>query len=258
MATNIYPWGECTWWVWGRVDEVQDIQLPGWGDAENWYKRAGDAGYSRGGIGDAQPGDILCWGHRDNPDTVGHVQYVESVTSTTVTVSESYHGVSNPPLYVSISKSNPTYGRGDGFPFQGVILLGGGVSPEPPPEPPTPGEEGHYEPVYEEIEVTHTTEGTYLTDIYECSENSRAGNSGTQDQPRVPKWWGTATSRHNFRWDPLTCYTQERTLTYDSLGNSVWSAWETVSQEDNYVEEARIGTDQWLSGWEKDWGEYEP
>ncbi len=252
-SDNIYPYKECTWWVWGRVDEAQGIQLPAWGNAENWYARAQAAGYDVGGIYTAKPGDILCWGHRYNPDTVGHVQYVESDNGTTLTVSESYAGLSSPPAYVTISKSNPTYGRGDGFPFQGVIhLSGGGGGGDDPDDPPEPQPGGHWEWVEETITVITYGGYDYTGTIYECGANDIwSGQSGTQDAPQAPTLIHPGGGRLNERWEPFNMYTDERTLTYTTDGQPVWSNWETkYTGSDNFLlgQQPTYG-----NGWEMEW-----
>lgn len=234
-SDNIYPYKECTWWVWGRVDEAQNIQLPPWSNAEYWYARAQAAGYDVGGIYTAKPGDILCWGHRYNPDTVGHVQYVESDNGTTLTVSESYASLSSPPAYVTIDKSNPTYGRGDGFPFQGVIHLSGGG-----------GGSGHWETI-----LVEQTPVDYTGTIYECGVGTFGSQSGTQDSPQAPTVIHPGGDRENERWEPFIMYTDERTLTYTSSGQPVWSNWETAyTGSENF----QLGLQPaYGNGWEMEW-----
>ena len=252
--TNIYPEKECTWWVWGCVYEYQNMSLPGWGNAENWYYRAKAAGYSTSGdIYSAKPGDILCWDHRYNPDTVGHVQYVVSDNGSTLTVSESYAGLSSPPAYVTISKSNPTYGRGDGFPFLGIISLngggGGGGDPDNPPEP-KPG--GHWEWV-EDGGVVLEYIVIDFTDIYECGKGTFKDQSGNQDTPQAPiQLDGNPDgSRLDERWEPFNMYTYERNLTYLQDKSPIWSEWELKYQgSDNFP----LGVQpEYGNGWEVKW-----
>ena len=246
MASNPYPYKECTWWVWQRVYDLQDEELPSWGNAENWFRRAQEAGYSTGGIYSAKPGDILCWGHRYNPETVGHVQYVESDNGTTLTISESYSSASSVPKYVEISKANPQYGQGDGFPFQGVIFLDGEHDDPDDPPPPQPG--GHWEWVEETVTVT-TTKYVNYTDIYECGVGN--WDSGTQDDPKAPIEIHGGSPRDNERWEPFNSYTYERILTYTSDHSPLWSSWES----------AYTGSDDFLftnlpstySGWVMNW-----
>ena len=246
---NPYPYGECTWWVWSQVYEYTQTQLPAWGNAEDWLGNARSAGYSTGSIYDAKPGDILCWGHRYNPDTVGHVQYVVSDNGDTLRVSESWHDLSNPPNYVNISKSSPTYGQGDGFPFQGVILIGGGGGGDPDdPPPPQPG--GHWEWVEETVTTTEYYSLPY-TDIYECGVGLFSDQSGTQDEPLAPTSISQSTSRLNQRWEPFNMYTYERVLTYNANKSPKWSGWVLAYHgSDNIM----LGNQpSYGNGWQIDW-----
>ena len=47
---NPYPGGlnNCTWTVWYLANQALGVRLPNWGDAGNWYRRAGISGYATG------------------------------------------------------------------------------------------------------------------------------------------------------------------------------------------------------------------
>lgn len=75
--------GQCTWYVYARVNEVndqrfQDLPL---GDARTWYETAAAKGYS---VGQAPAkNSIVVWG-----GDLQHVAYVESYDGETITISE--------------------------------------------------------------------------------------------------------------------------------------------------------------------------
>jgi surface antigen len=88
-GNNPYPCcsngGNCTWWCWDRACRNWVRALPGWGDAHSWYGYAQAAGYPTGTT--PQVGSIAV----DTNYTFGaygHVVWVLSYTSTTLTVSE--------------------------------------------------------------------------------------------------------------------------------------------------------------------------
>lgn len=76
-STNGYDFGYCTWYVASRRS------VPGnWGNANQWYAGAQAAGWATGII--PRPGAIGV----SFVGAAGHVVYVESVSGTSVTVSE--------------------------------------------------------------------------------------------------------------------------------------------------------------------------
>lgn len=77
-----YTWSgqttlNCTWYAWERAYVKTGVELPAWGNAQNWYQGAINAGYSVGQ--EARADSIAVWGVGN--DGYGHVAYVESVTS---------------------------------------------------------------------------------------------------------------------------------------------------------------------------------
>ncbi len=88
-ATNPYnqsgPYGtNCTWYVWNKVYEKDNIALPGWGNAKNWYQDAQNSGYTVGSSPRAN--SIVVWGSWTE---YGHVGYVEQVEGNTLKVWDS-------------------------------------------------------------------------------------------------------------------------------------------------------------------------
>ena len=77
---NPYPlnghyWGNCTWGAWQLTYEKLGIELPGMGNAQEWYGNAAASGYSVGGTPAAN--SIVVWsGGRSG---LGHVAYVDYV-----------------------------------------------------------------------------------------------------------------------------------------------------------------------------------
>ena len=213
-----YPFSECTWWVWGRVNEETGADLGGLGNAMNWYNNVTALkGYNVSpSIYDASPGDILCWDKRTNDDgsiTVGHVQYVESVSATHVHITESYAALNGASAEFDIEKSNPRYGKTP-FPWEGVILIGHGGGGSGDDEE---GEGGtRIVPVVVDIRES------------ECGKGVAADQTGSQDEPKAPYQMdgNPDGTRQNERWEPFNMYTYERTLTYDQNNNPVWSSWE--------------------------------
>lgn len=82
FAQNNY-YGQCTWYAWGRANEVTGKDVPCRGDARTWYSTARNNGYSVGSTPRAN--SIAVWSN----GTYGHVAYVESVNGDTVTITES-------------------------------------------------------------------------------------------------------------------------------------------------------------------------
>ncbi len=70
---NPYPGsisGNCTYAVWALANEALGVRLPNWGDAGNWYRRAGISGYPTGQK--PAPYSIVVWDH--------HVGFVTAVS----------------------------------------------------------------------------------------------------------------------------------------------------------------------------------
>lgn len=79
--SNLY--GQCTWYAWGRANEVKGKSLPCRGDAKTWYSVAKNNGYSVGST--PKKNSIAVW----SSGTYGHVAYVEKVSGNNVTITES-------------------------------------------------------------------------------------------------------------------------------------------------------------------------
>ena len=127
---------------------------------------------------------------------------------------------------------------------------GGGNPDEPPVDPPSPGQQGHWEWVEETITSIIPHVYTY-TDIYECGVGIFSDQSGTQDSPQAPILIHPGGGRLNERWDPFNMYTDERTLTYTADGQPVWSNWETKY---NGMDSFPLGSQPtYGNGWEMEW-----
>lgn len=75
--------GQCTWYAWGRTNEVTGKKLPCRGDARTWYSVAKNNGYSVGAT--PKNNSIAVWSN----GSYGHVAYVEKVDGNNVTITES-------------------------------------------------------------------------------------------------------------------------------------------------------------------------
>ena len=95
-ATNPYPYlngYNCTYYAWQRAYDKLGVALPGWNDAWTWKNGAINAGYKVDTTASAD--SIVVW--PSNPNycwngycyTAGHVAYVESVSGSTMHISES-------------------------------------------------------------------------------------------------------------------------------------------------------------------------
>src|SRR5579859_1468301 len=75
---DYYPWGQCTWYAWGRAKENDDVSLPHFGDATDWATA----------ITSQQPRahSIAVWQNEIKGN--GHVAYVEKVDGNDVYISE--------------------------------------------------------------------------------------------------------------------------------------------------------------------------
>lgn len=70
---NPYPGtisSNCTYAVWALANQALGVRLPNWGDAGNWYRRAGISGYPTGQ--NPAPYSIIVWDH--------HVGFVTEVS----------------------------------------------------------------------------------------------------------------------------------------------------------------------------------
>ena len=75
---NAYGYGYCTWYVKNKRPDIGSY----WGDAKNWYSSAQAAGFDTGH--EARPGAIGV----SFEGSAGHVVYIESVSGSTVHLSE--------------------------------------------------------------------------------------------------------------------------------------------------------------------------
>ena len=261
---------QCTWWVYSRAKHCNIYDFGGYPNAVDWQYFNVPKSYNMTNL---SAGDVIVFGAHSSTGQPGHVAFVEHVSSYGLTISEAANST-NHPWWLGVfvfnwSDFNRMTNNGTKHwhwgedVFACVLKVGGGGSggeidevpvdkPEKPPEGKDP-ESGEWVEVWTKGYETLDTGSTYLTGRYECAPNSRAGDSGTQDEPKAPKWWGSASTRTNFRWNPLTCYTEERTMIYDSKKERVWSAWEEVAAADNYVPENQIDVPYWWDGWLKDW-----
>lgn len=111
--------GNCTWYAFGRAYEVTG-KNPGFdqieGDANAWYGWASSHGYTVSQT--PRAGSIICWGGK-----YGHVAFVEKVSGSSVTFTESNYQSesSNPyPRWRSYTTDHPSTYTGS---FQGYIYL---------------------------------------------------------------------------------------------------------------------------------------
>lgn len=73
--TNGYYWGNCTWGAWQLVYEKLGAEMPGMGNAQEWYANAQADGYAVGS--EPMANSIVVWsGGRSG---LGHVAYVDFV-----------------------------------------------------------------------------------------------------------------------------------------------------------------------------------
>lgn len=73
----------CTWYAWQQAYEHTGVALPGWGNAQDWYNSAINAGYKVGST--AKPNSIVVYSSNDG---YGHVGFVVSVEGNIMTVNE--------------------------------------------------------------------------------------------------------------------------------------------------------------------------
>lgn len=88
---NIYSRPQCTWYVWGRVNEVFGISLPNFGDAKDWYAYAENHPNDNWSVGKTPMTNSIAVFYDVGALTsgYGHVAYVESVNGDTIHISES-------------------------------------------------------------------------------------------------------------------------------------------------------------------------
>jgi len=89
---NVFPWGQCTWWVAQQIPAIQ--LLANLGNAMNWTKALSAHGWGEGTV--PRFGAVACYqpgaqigGPHDVAESVGHVAYVTAVNADgTFTISE--------------------------------------------------------------------------------------------------------------------------------------------------------------------------
>lgn len=79
------PYGvNCTWYTWQKAYEIGGVALTPFGNANEWYNDARNAGYSVGST--PQANSVIVWGEWTE---YGHVGYVESVSGDTMYIWDS-------------------------------------------------------------------------------------------------------------------------------------------------------------------------
>ena len=249
--------GGCTWWVSARSQHVGGYSFGGLGNACNWYDNYTGTKQPSSSYNSISAGDVLCF----DDGGYGHVAFVESRSGNSILISEAANSNNHPSWLCvwwvdlsSLAAGHHWWWSSESF--EGIlknITSGGGDDPDDPPEP-QPG--GHWEWVEETIVTTTHWQANYT----EAWNNGRSingqhnlysGNDGTQALPMAPMP-SESTSRYNNVWEPINCFTEERTMTYDSTGHPVWSDWKLVSSGSNYVP---VRTYAPLNGWEMEWGD---
>ncbi|PNZ69703.1 amidase domain-containing protein [Staphylococcus croceilyticus] len=85
-----YPQGQCTWYVYERVQQFGKHVGGDWGDAHNWDNRAERDGYRVAGSPKAHTAAVFESGQAGADSTYGHVAFVEKVNDDgSIVVSES-------------------------------------------------------------------------------------------------------------------------------------------------------------------------
>ena len=253
-----YSWtGGCTWWASGRSAMTGGRNWAGGGNASQWFGTFGGTygiSASQATASSIEAGDVLCFG-----SGYGHVAFVEEVGGDTLYISEAASGTNNYNVLcmsrqsLSSLLSNKSHWFW-GEPWQGVLKgSGSGPSPVPPQPDPGPGDNWHWEDTtWTETSIEIVRHYVPYTDIYECGNNSVFGDqSGTQDVPQAPYKISNSLSRINQRWEPFNMYTDERTLTYTTDGQPIWSNWETKhtgSESFDLGDQPAYG-----NGWEMEW-----
>lgn len=72
----------CTWYAWQQAYDNMGVELPGFGNAKNWYSKAKSLGWHVGT--EAKPNSIAVW----SSSTYGHVGYVVSVNGSRMIINE--------------------------------------------------------------------------------------------------------------------------------------------------------------------------
>lgn len=133
--------GNCTWWCWCRLYEAVGTYLPAMGNANQWY--ANYSGSKSTNANNIQPGDIIVF----SDSSYGHVMFVEKVSGSTITISQSAHSTRSvwsgkACLVTTYTKSEITAGNtvnmyknldssGYNITVTGVIHTGGSTPPSP-------------------------------------------------------------------------------------------------------------------------------
>ena len=107
--------GNCTWWCLGRMLDcgyVGDVQFT-ITDAKNWYDRYD--GSKDTNINNLQEGDVIVFETNSDPSLEGHVMFVEQISGTNVTISESAYSqrsvwVDKSCLVTTYTKTQLSYG----------------------------------------------------------------------------------------------------------------------------------------------------
>lgn len=93
-SKNPYSYvGQCTWYVWGRVNQVTDVSLPQWGNAQDWCSGAQASGYKTSSKPSVNA--VAVW----SSGIYGHVAFVEEYDGTNVTLTEGNYN--NPCAYAA-------------------------------------------------------------------------------------------------------------------------------------------------------------
>ena len=143
--------GNCTWWCCGRLLDVGFTGSVGFtvADAKNWYSNYG--GNKSTNVNNLKAGDIIVFDVSGSPSDPGHVMFVEQISGSTVTISESAYSTRSvwsgkSCLVTSYSRSELSYHSSvdiyknlDSAYTERVIgyLHTNELIPDPPP-PPTP------------------------------------------------------------------------------------------------------------------------
>lgn len=89
-ASSPYPYGQCTWYVYERVQQFGKHVGGHWGDAHNWDNSAEDAGYSVSTTPKNHTAVVFEAGQSGASPLYGHVAFVEKVNDDgSIIVSES-------------------------------------------------------------------------------------------------------------------------------------------------------------------------
>ena len=81
-GSNLYSWGQCTWWAFGRRAAMGRPVGSTWGNAGNWPGSARGQGFAVDGV--AEVGAVFV----EYYAPMGHVSVVESISGGMMTISE--------------------------------------------------------------------------------------------------------------------------------------------------------------------------